>query len=164
MSPYRILRVVLLLLLGSLLVTKCVALEVVGSVGGYCPSVAAKDGYVYLCEGRGLTVLDARAAGDPVVIERVRLDAGTTCVRLDNDVAYVGTVDGKVRIYSLANPASPSLLSTITLIGGSLTDAAFEGGHAFFANEGGVEIVNVSDPASPVARPSRTVRPRPSQR
>jgi hypothetical protein len=150
MSPYRILRVVLLLLLGSLLVTRSVALEVVGSIGGSCPSVAAKDGYVYLCEGRGLTVLDARAAGDPVVIERVRLDAGTTCVRLDNDVAYVGTVDKKVRLYSLANPASSTLLSTITLIGGSLTDAAFEGGHAFFANEGGVEIVDVSDLAAPV--------------
>ncbi len=151
MTNYRILRVVLLLLLGSLLVTKSVALEVVGSVGGACPSVAAKDGYVYLCEGRGLTVLDARAAGDPVVIDRVRLDAGTTCVRLDNDVAYMGTLDKKVRLYSLANPASPSLLSTITLIGGSLADAAFEGGHAFFANEGGVEIVNVSDLEAPVA-------------
>ena len=64
------------------------------------------------------------------------------------DVVFTGNYSG-LRIYSIANPASPALVGSYSTAE-SVTDIVVAGDLAFLANAGdGLRIVNVSNPASP---------------
>jgi len=79
-----------------------------------------------------------------------RLDGLTEAVFVEGDHAYIG--DGaRLSILDVANPAAPVVLATTEPFSNTIEDIYVDDGYAYVATGegGGLEIVNVSDPAQP---------------
>ena len=79
------------------------------------------------------------------------------CLKVLNGLAYLG-VDTELQIVDVANPISLTLVSTYTTsVSAKITGIEVAGNWAYVAFEGGgLEIVNVSDPAHPTRTGSYT--------
>ena len=77
-------------------------------------------------------------------------------VSVEGTIAYVADYTGSLKIIDFTNPASPSLrANTAQPLGGILTDVAKVGRFTFGADVyfvNGVPIINVTDPANPIAK------------
>jgi hypothetical protein len=78
------------------------------------------------------------------------ISAGGIEVEVANGYLYVGGASW-LRVFSLADPASPELVGSCAL-GAYMNDLAITGNYAYVADmQGGLRIIDVSNPAHPVA-------------
>lgn len=114
------------------------------------------DPFVYAAVGNaGVSVVEIRqppgSAGAAVLRTTVPIGGKTaTEVALAGDVLYVGTQQGTIETFTLADPAVPLFKGT-TNIGSPVNDIAIAGFMMYVGTTGGVAAVSLEDPEKPAA-------------
>jgi hypothetical protein len=114
------------------------------------------DPFVYAAVGNsGISVVEIRqppgSAGAAVLRTTVPLGGKTTTeVALAGDILYVGTQQGTIETFTLADPAAPQFKGTTT-IGSPVNDIAISGFMMYVGTTGGVAAVSLEDPEKPAA-------------
>ena len=108
-----------------------------------------------VADGGSLRTVDVSNPASPAALGSVSTTDARD-VAVDGNVAFLADNSGSLKTIDISNPAAPRLLaSTTQSLGGILLDVVKArefvlGADVFFVN--GVPIVNVANPASPVAR------------
>lgn len=115
------------------------------------------DPFVYAAVGTsGVSVVEIRqppgVANAAVLRTTVALPGGksATEVALAGDFLYVGTAQGTIETFTLADPALPVFKSSTT-IGSPVNDIAIAGFMMYVATPGGIAAVALDDPERPAA-------------
>ena len=124
-------------------------------------SLVVRGNYLYATGNDGIQVIDVQTPQNPVLISRFALTDHPNELVSANSYLYFTALaennDQVLRVYSLANPALPAPTGVYTLTSGtSAWSLAVEGGRAHLgehpgAPPNGIRILNVADPAHPVA-------------
>ncbi len=81
--------------------------------GGSLAKFAIAGNYLYTVENTGLRIFDISSAGNPVYKNVVNLGLGIETIYPFKDKLFIGSTS-VVYIYSIVNPANPTLISTAT--------------------------------------------------
>ena len=115
-------------------------------------AIAVSEGFAYLADYYGLTVMDVRDPSHPSQIGRLsngyftynvlRLDA----IAIGGTMALLELHDRAVVVLDIADPTHPRILNVLG-IPSDVRDIAIQGSRAFVAaSEGGVHVVDIGDP------------------
>jgi hypothetical protein len=125
--------------------------------GGMTSTVGFNGGYVYVAsENRQLHTVDVRNPAVPVSLGLISIDGSGVEVLVENDIVYVVTMDllyGGVNGFSVFDATLPFLLRPVgsMVLSTQPRAAAVAGGFLYVAlGQGGVEVIDVTDPANPV--------------
>lgn len=93
--------------------------EIVGEylTEGYVYDIKVRDKVVYICDGRGLLILDITDPSIPLELSFVWISGGTSALALDSSFAYVITVSGTMSVVDISYIHNP-FLRGITSAGG----------------------------------------------
>ncbi len=115
----------------------------------FASAVAVSGNYVYMdFSNVGILIIDISNPGQPQEISRIPIAYGVGMIRIDGAYAYACGYGWKV--ISISDPANPEI---IWESGGfsDITDIDLRGDTAFVAaGEGGLQLFDISQPASPV--------------
>jgi hypothetical protein len=138
------------------------AVELVGSFGGAPTTLAISGTLAYVGEGAGLAIVDVSNPDLPVRLARMTLP-GARQVRLNGNRAYV-RYGSQLTILDISVPNNPLSLGSYSLpvtpsdfqIAGKFAYAVYGNEPRYFGTDpgGGLEIIDVSDPAHPALRGS----------
>jgi hypothetical protein len=117
-------------------------------VSGWHHDLAVNGNYVYLADYlAGLHVIDINDPTAPAEVSLVG-KSGIRAVTVSGNQAYVanGTT---LNVYNLSNPASPALISSVSIVS-VVNDIAVAGDHLYATAGIDLRVVDISNPASPV--------------
>lgn len=127
--------------------------EPVGSVMTpmYAVGVAVSGDYAYVADTAGLQVVDVSNPASPSIIASWGVpEYHANAVVVSGSYAYVTAGwESALNILDISNASSPNLVSSITTCGYAW-GITISGSHAYVATSEGLDIVDVSDPGSPV--------------
>jgi hypothetical protein len=129
---------------------------VVAALAHLSPDVS--DPHIYVVGTAGLTHVEITgkpAASSPFDLgTTVALPSGRdgTDIALAGDIAYVGTAQGTIEVFDLAEPTDPVLVETVT-IGDAVNAVAVAGFVLYAATEGGVAAFSLAEPLAPATLP-----------
>jgi hypothetical protein len=128
----------------------------VGSIGGAVQGVAVGGGIVYLAEGTGLTIVDARTPAQPRQIARLPLKGRVIAIDVAATKAYLTTTYG-LEIVDVRDVRRPKLLANLATQGIGYAIQVVDT-LAYVADESqGLLIIDVRNPAHPALRGMYTV-------
>lgn len=118
--------------------------------GNYTAGVVAND-YLYIASDFGITVYNVTSLSNPNFVSRFGTSGNAYDVAKFSDYLFVADGYNGLVILNVANPASPTLVSTTVLDGiARALDVSDNGQACYIALEnGGLTYLNVSNPASP---------------
>jgi len=97
----------------------------------------------------GLQVVDISDPQQPIVVQSLATAHGIWDICIDDTLAYLAAAS--LIIANCANPLAPQIIAEHTPPTGSVSHCAVSGSHALLSlGYGGMEIVDVTDPAAPV--------------
>jgi hypothetical protein len=111
--------------------------------------------YAYVVTRMGLEIIDISNPSAPVSVGSYTLFSDTSALALQDDHAYVVTVEDwthdTLRVVDVSNPAAPFEIGRVDLIAAEVwtTDIFIAGEYAYVASKEGLWIVDVSDPTRP---------------
>jgi len=115
------------------------------------------DPFIYVATGTaGVSAVEVRdapgVAGAAVLRATVALQSGETAndVALAGDMLYVGTQQGTIQTFSLANPAMPAFASRV-VVGAAINELVVAGFQLYAATPSGVAVLGLDDPTTPAA-------------
>jgi len=118
------------------------------ALSGWVRDLAVAGHILYAAADTNTAILDISDPVHPQPLGTLA-SSGRSLARVGNRL-YVGTVNGSLDLYDLANPAQPALLGSLAFGPGRVEDVDVAGSVVFAAhNQFGVRVVDVSDPASP---------------
>jgi hypothetical protein len=122
-------------------------------IGRYIPYSNARDiaksgNYVYTSTG-GFRIFDVSNPADPVGIGYYKSDYQSTKIRIFENVLFLADNYAGVRIFSLADPLNPILLSTV-FFESNAGDMFYSDSLLYIACYDGLRIVDIGDPVNPV--------------
>jgi len=112
--------------------------------------ILVRGSWAYVGDGSRLRVYDARAAASPVQVSTRSLAHGTSALAASAGLLFAGGSNG-VSILGLANPANPTIHSTLAL---NAKDLAADASQLVVVDGGGLTVVDAADPRRPVIRGS----------
>lgn len=110
--------------------------------------------YAYISHSqRGLHAIDVSEPVDVTLIGNIETEQEACAVTVDSGVAYVANYDDGFKAFNISDPLQPALLGSINS-GRRINDVCKSGNYAYLASgywdgEGGLEIMDVSNPANP---------------
>jgi hypothetical protein len=118
--------------------------------GGEGFGVEVENGIVYFADPRhGLTVIDATDPRSPQKIKTVPETEGAWGVYVHGELLYVGCHGKGVKIIGIGGDKSLQVIGTYYDGDGEEMGMWGDGEHLYVADNHGVEVLNVSDPAAP---------------
>lgn len=135
----------------------------------YAFEAAIAGSYVYVADGNsGLQVIDVSDPADPWIAGARYLGAIASSVAVSGSYAYVANTYAGLQIVRVSDPSNPVLVRTVAAPGsdGDLMWVVLGAAHAYLASSLGVQVVDVSVPASAttVGSAALEVRGRPALR
>ncbi len=135
------------------------AMTVLGSVAAPYPSrvqdMEENGTTLYVLDELGLRIFSTSAPDAPVLVgsvtlpDSVQLGCSSRTLGVFNGNAYITGCDNHLRVVSVANPAAPFVRADVNGFNADY-DAAFFGNFGYFCGQGGLKIVNISNPSAPV--------------
>ena len=121
-------------------------------------AIEIKDNFVYFANAEvGLKVVNVSNPSSPQLVTTVSQTGGANDIHITNDTLYLGCWGAGIRVIDISNPTSPLMLdSYVDTDGGEELGLVERGGLLYVADNGGVELFNVSDPTSIVEIAQRT--------
>jgi hypothetical protein len=116
---------------------------------GPCEAVDVKGNYAYIGNGPTFQVLDISNPSSPRIVGEYLTDGYVTDIHVRNSLAFIAT--GNLLILDVSVPQAPKKLSETT-IGVLIARIAVADSFAYVAGQGGVFVVDVTDPANPYVR------------
>ena len=125
--------------------------QLVGQVSGRSFFDVVVSGTTAYAAGTGLRLFDVSTPATPVARGVVAVPGGSVLsVALSGTTVYLASGNAGLAVVNAANPAAPTLTSTLAL-GGFATRVAVVGTRAYLSvNDVGLVVVDVSNPAAPV--------------
>ncbi len=114
--------------------------------GGPVEDVAIFGNYSCVAQGQNVIVVDISTPSDPVEVSR--FPTSSTVEEIEGSGDYVYVADDDLLIVNVSNPKSPIVESSY-IINRSIEDICISDNYAYVASYGGLEIIDVSDPALP---------------
>ncbi len=123
---------------------------------GYADAVAVDGSYVYVAAGTyGLRVVDVSDSAHPAEVGAYDTGGYAVSVAVSGTYAYVATMPGGqqpdgLHVVDISDPTRPTRTGFYERQGlGAYRDLALVGSVAYLANELGLELISVTDPAHP---------------
>jgi len=119
--------------------------------GAMASGVAVNGNYAYVATGnKGLRIIDISSPNNPVQAGALSLSNWLYDVAVAGRYAYLANTDA-LRIVDVSQPSNPTLIGACSLPWGSASAVALNGGYAYVGDQdGGLRIVRISSPSSPV--------------
>lgn len=114
-------------------------------VGGTNSRAERSGSYVYVANSEGLSVVNITNANAP--IRALKLSGFFTDVTLRDTHLYAAATNA-VSIYSLANPAAPALVNTLTITGAKVVEA--ESNRLLVGTAASWSVYDLTNPTSPL--------------
>ena len=120
-------------------------------------AVAMAGNYAYVaCGTAGLNVIDLHNPSSPVIVTKVATPGAAWGVTAAGSYVYVANGLQGLSILNISNPSAPVSVGWIAAPG-TATDVAVTNGLAYVATGNSVQIIDVSNPSTPVLRGSMSV-------
>jgi hypothetical protein len=130
--------------------------DLVTRLGGSTQAVAARGSYAYVNVAGKLVVLDVSDPAHPVKVgETSDLPATPECIKLFGNYAYLPVGPAGLTIVNVLDPANPTVVTTVdTPLNALDVDLQIVVGktYAYVADGNSIRIIDVTDPALPVAK------------
>ncbi len=118
-------------------------------VGGDPNYLAVQGNYVYLTyTDQDLYVVDVSQPTNPFYVAQLYLPGNGGGLFLQDSLAYVACFSAGLNLVDISEPTNPSLIATIDTYGAAW-DVYVQDGIAYVADDTGVEVIDVSNPAAP---------------
>ena len=121
-----------------------------GASGNQFLDVAAVGSLAYVAANQRLQIIDVSSATRPSIIGQADLpSSGAQALAVVDDLAYIVTApQSYLQIVNVGNPAAPTVIGSLVGAGGY--GVAVLGDFAYIAGGNDLEVVDVSDPTTPV--------------
>ena len=119
---------------------------------GYAMGIAVRDGWAYIADDEmGLAVLDVRSRilGEVELVSWADTPGNARDVALDGDYAFVADGVEGLAVFEIHEDATPVKVAQIDLPAFSRAIDVAEGWVFLASDDGGVQVVDVSDPTNP---------------
>ncbi len=121
---------------------------------GYAADVGAAGNYAYVAAGQyGLRVVDISDPTRPREVGSETAVGWAETIAVAGQHAYIGTLPyegSRLQVVNIADPAHPTLVSSLALEPGVSRDIVVRDGIAYIADEWGLQLIDVSNPLTPV--------------
>lgn len=121
-------------------------IDLVGQIGGQSLTIAIKKPYVYLGEGKTMSILDMSNPASPTVLSRLFIGHTIEQLLIAEERAYLRTDDG-IHIIDISDPKIPREVSFYN--GREYYDMLKVAAYLYLMTENGLLIINVSDITTP---------------
>ena len=113
--------------------------------------IVTRDNLAFLATAfSGLLIVDISDPTNPFMIGNLDVFTYARRVVVDGDYAYVTELFDGVRVVDISDPADPQEAAVI-FSGAFTTDVFVQGDHLYICNDDGLDIFDISTPASPIA-------------
>ena len=117
--------------------------------------VAVTGAYAYVaCGSAGLKIIDISNPATPRIVGSFATPGSAWAVTVVGSYAYVANGVQGVSVVNISNPASPTSVSWIDTLGAA-EDITIANGLAYVADGNSLQIIDISNPSSPVIRGSQ---------
>jgi len=126
------------------------------ATGGYAEDVAVSGHHVYVLDAwTGLQVIDVSNPANPQWVGSYDTSWYVRDIEVSGDYAYIADAEEGLQIINVGNPANPQLIGSYdpagSIYGLSAESVAVSGHFAYLAARNYLFVIDISDPAHPVA-------------
>lgn len=137
-----------------------VSLQLLGQIGGATQTVAVSGNLAFVARGHVMAVVDVSNKLTPRLLSEIALPSALYHIFATPGRVYAAAGFGGLQIVDVADPAHPRITAAYVLPGsnqvardvwveGKLAYVARASGESLLGNQGGIHILDVSDPAKP---------------
>jgi len=138
-----------------------VSLQFQGQIGGATQTVAVNGNLAFVARGHVMAVVDVSNRLKPRMVSEIALPSALYHIFATPGLVYAAAGFGGLQIVDIADPAHPTIVGKYVLPGtsqvvrdvcvsGKYAYAARASGESLLGTQGGMHIVDISDPAKPV--------------
>ena len=97
-----------------------------------------------------LRIVDISNIANPVLLDAYEIESPVTAIAVQLPYAYLTTTEGELYIFDVSNPKHVKKVALYIAAGRYIPDVAVSGDYAYILVDATVEIIDISNPATPV--------------